>query len=116
KTALGEPYVDLQPAGPDAKPGDPNGEVVPVQRTKVPRSLDQLLHQADALLADVKPADLHTLIEGGSGLAGHDADLRALTASGARIGDVLSKRKAEIGQLLDSSAQVVETLDNHRDA
>src|SRR5438045_595700 len=87
-----------------------------VERTRVPRSLDQLLHQADALLADVKPEDLHVLVEGGGGLAGHEADLRALTASGAQIGSVLSRRKAEIGQLLHASAQLVTALDQHRDA
>ena len=116
KTALGEPYVDLMPAGPNAKPGDPDGALVPVERTKVPRTLDQLLQSADAVLADVQPEDLHTLVEGGGGLAGHEEDMRAITASGARIGEVLSNRRNELGQLLASSAQVVQALDTNRDA
>jgi ABC-type transporter Mla subunit MlaD len=104
------------PASPDAKPGNPDGALVPLERTKVPRSLDQLLEQADKVLADVKPEDLQTLVEGGGGLAGHDDDLRALTASGARIGEVLSNRRAELGQLLASSAQVVQALDTNKEA
>ena len=116
KTALGEPYVDLVPASPDAKPGDPDGVVIPLERTTVPRSLDQLLTQADQFLADVDPKDLQRLVEGGSGLAGRDDDLRAMVDSGARIGDVLSRRRAELGDLLASSGALVEALDTHRDA
>jgi phospholipid/cholesterol/gamma-HCH transport system substrate-binding protein len=116
KTALGEPYVDLLPASPHAEPGDPDGAVVPVARTRVPRSLDQLLQQADRILANVAPADLATLVEGGAGLAGREEDLRAITASGARIGEVLSRRRTELGELLSSSATLVAALDQHRAA
>jgi phospholipid/cholesterol/gamma-HCH transport system substrate-binding protein len=116
KTALGEPYVDLVPASPDAPPGDPDGAVVPRDRTEVPRSLDQLLEQADRILSDVQPRDLATLVAGGSALAGHEDDLRAITASGARIGDVLARRRAQLGDLLSSSATLVTALDQHRDA
>ena len=116
KTALGEPYVDLMPATPDARPGDPDGAVVPVDRTEVPRSLDQLLEHADRILADVAPEDLAALVDAGRGLAGHEEDLRAITASGARIGEVLSRRRAELGEALSSSATLVATLDRHRAA
>jgi phospholipid/cholesterol/gamma-HCH transport system substrate-binding protein len=116
KTALGEPYVDLMPASPDAPPGDPDGAVVPKDRTEVPRSLDQLLEQADRILSNVQPRDLTTLVEGGSALAGHEDDLKAITASGARIGDVLARRRAQLGDLLSSSATLVNAHDRHRDA
>jgi virulence factor Mce-like protein len=116
KTALGEPYVDLLPASEHATPGDPDGAVVPKERTEVPRSLDQLLEQADRILADVAPADLATLVEGGSGVAGHEEDLQAITAAGSRIGDVLSHRRAQLGELLSSSATLAATLDQHRAA
>lgn len=116
KTALGEPYVDLVPAGPGARPGDPDGAVVPIERTEVPRSLDQLLEHADRILADVSPEDLATLVDAGRGLVGHEEDLRAITASGARIGQVLSRRRVELGDALASSATLVAALDRHRDA
>jgi phospholipid/cholesterol/gamma-HCH transport system substrate-binding protein len=116
KTALGEPYVDLMPASPDARRGNPDGTVVPKDRTEVPRSLDQLLEQADRILSNVHPRDLTTLVEGSSALAGHEDDLKAITASGARIGDVLARRRAELGGLLSSSATLVTALDQHRDA
>jgi phospholipid/cholesterol/gamma-HCH transport system substrate-binding protein len=104
KTALGEPYVDLAPAKAGAKPGDPDGAVVPIERTRVPRTLDHLLQQADQLLAGVKAEDLTTLVDAGGGLAGHGDDLRAMTESGARIGKVLSDRKDQLGALLVASA------------
>lgn len=114
KTALGEPYVDLMPAQPGAKAGNVDGAFVPRSRAQVPRSLDQLLEQADQVLSDVKPADLKTMVEGGAGLAGHDDDLQAITAAGARVGEVLARRRAELGDLLSSSATLVSALDAHR--
>lgn len=116
KTALGEPYVDLVPASPDVRPGDPDGAVVPIERTQVPRSLDQLLQHADRILADVDPDDLAALVRAGRGLVGHEEDLRAITAAGARIGEVLARRRTELGDALSSSATLVAALDRHRDA
>lgn len=116
KTALGEPYVDLAPARNGEPAGDPDGVVIPTSRTQVPRTLDQLLEQADQVLADVDPKDLTILVDAGSGLAGHEADLKAITEAGARIGDVLSRRRAELGDLLTSSAGLVQTMDANRDA
>jgi phospholipid/cholesterol/gamma-HCH transport system substrate-binding protein len=115
KTALGEPYVDLEPARPDEAPANPDGAVVPQDRTQVPRTLDELFNQANALLANVQPSDVHALVEGGAGLAGHQQDLQAITDAGARLGGILSQRRTQLGQLLASSADLVQALDSHRD-
>lgn len=115
KTALGEPYVDLMPAAPDSAPGNPDGEVVPQSRTQVPRTLDDLFNQANALLANVQPGDVRVLVEGGAGLAGHEQDLAAITDAGARLGAILSQRREQLGQLVSSSADLVQALDTHRD-
>ena len=116
KTALGEPYVDLAPAEPGAPAGDVDGAVVPIERTRVPRTLDRLLQEADQLLADVDTNDLSTLVEAGGGLSGHGEDLRAMTESGARLGRVLSERTEELGRLIVASADVVEALDANQAA
>jgi phospholipid/cholesterol/gamma-HCH transport system substrate-binding protein len=107
KSALGEPYVDLAPAGHDAGAGD---------RVSVPAPLGELLADADALLAEVDPADLAAVVEGMSGVVGHEGDLRQLVASGAEVADALAARRTEMGSLLASSAALTDALDANRDA
>jgi phospholipid/cholesterol/gamma-HCH transport system substrate-binding protein len=115
KSALGEPYVDLAPARPGAPAGDPDGTVVPLERTTVPRPLSVLLERADALLQDVEPADLRAIIDGASGVVGHEQALRDLVTSGADVAEVVARRRNELGQLLGSAATLTAALDTHRD-
>jgi len=116
KSALGEIYVDLAPARPGAPVGDPHGAVVPVERATVPRPISTLLHEADAILTDVRGEDLAAVVDGLSGVVGHEADLRALFAGAADLGEVLGRRSAELGELLAASATLAEALDRHRHA
>ena len=115
KSALGEPYVDLSPAHPGAPTGDPDGTVVPLERTTVPRPLSVLLERADALLQDVEPADLRAVVDGSSGVVGHEQALRDLVTSGADLSEVVAQRRAELGQLIGGSATLNAALDTHRD-
>jgi phospholipid/cholesterol/gamma-HCH transport system substrate-binding protein len=115
KSALGEPYVDLSPARAGLPTGDPDGSVVPLERTTVPRPLASLLERADALLKDMRPDDVRAVIDGASGVVGHENDLRDLIASGADVAEVTARRRAELGQLIGDGAALAAALDTHRD-
>ena len=115
KSSLGEPYVDLSPADPHSRrTADPDGAVVPASRTSTPRPLYELLGRTDDLLGKIDPADLGAMADGMSGLIGHEDDLKVLLASWADVGEVLARRKAELGAVLSDSARLTAALDAAR--
>ena len=115
KSSLGEPYVDLGPADPNATAtADPDGAVVPADRTSTPRPLYELLTQADRVLGEIDPADLGAVADGLSGMVGHEDDLRTLLNSWATVGEVMARRRAELGNLLSDSARLTAALDAAR--
>lgn len=124
KSALGEPYVDLAPAGDvgdgelaadrSVPPEEVDGTRIPLERTSVPAELGQLLSDADSLLADLNPASLGDLIDGSAAIVGNEAELRSILRSGAVISETIRNRDAEIDALLANTAQVTETLDAGR--
>lgn len=115
KSSLGEPYVDLSPADPNSnRTADPDGAVVPASRTSTPRPLYELLDTTDQLLGKIDPADLGAMADGMSGLVGHEDDLKVLLSSWADVGEVLARRKAELGALMTDSARLTAALDAAR--
>ncbi|MEY2478637.1 MAG: phospholipid/cholesterol/gamma-HCH transport system substrate-binding protein [Actinomycetota bacterium] len=115
KSSLGEPYVDLGPADPHAaKTADPDGALVPADRTSTPRPLYELLGQADKVLGKIEPADLGKVADGLSGMVGHEQDLKVLLSSWADVGEVMARRRAELGGLLADSAKLTAALDAAR--
>ena len=89
-SAVGEQYVDLQPAH-DAPPYLRDGSVIDVARTAVPEPVGPMLDQLDALVGSIPKEKLGPLLDETSkafGGAGYD-----------------------IGSLLDSSSTVLERLD-----
>ena len=115
KSSLGEPYVDLAPADlADKRTADPDGVIVPVERTSQPRALYELLNQTETVLSKVEPRDLGAMADGLSGIVGHEEDLRTLLHSWADVGEVLGRRSTELGALMKDSARLTATLDAHR--
>ena len=115
KTSLGEPYVDLAPASKDARVGDPDGAVVPVERTSTPETLDVLFRAGERLLDGIDPEQIGELAEGMSGLVGHERDLADILSAGAELGQVVSERQAELGRLFASAATLVSALEAHQE-
>jgi len=120
KSSLGEPFVDLSPVDPPqqgmrlAASSDPNGMVIPVDRTSAPQPLYNLLGNLNNVLSSMNPADLSGLSQGLSGLVGHEDDIRNGLAAWAQVGDVLGQHHAELGDLLSASAQLSSALDANR--
>ena len=117
KSSLGEPFLDLGPADPGhVAPADPDGALIPVERTSAPEPLYELLDNMHGLLQQLKPEDLAALSNGLSGLVGHSDDIHGALQSWATVADVLANRKAELGDLLAASAKMAASLDANRDA
>jgi len=121
KSSLGEPFVDLSPVSPPAQgmrlaaSSNPNGMVIPVDRTSAPQPLYNLLGNLNNVLSSMNPADLSGLSQGLSGLVGHEDDIRNGLAAWAQIGDTLGQHHAELGDLLSASAQLTSALNANRD-
>lgn len=115
KSSLGEPYVDLAPADPaDKSTADPDGALVPVERTSQPRALYDMLDQTERVLSKVEPGDLGAMADGLSGIVGHEEDLRTLLNGWADVGEVLGRRSTELRALMKDSARLTATLDAQR--
>ena len=121
KSALGEPYVDLGPSDVDgavaslSSPAASNhdGTIIPIERTSVPAGLGALLSDADALLADIDPQSLGTLVDGSAAaIVGNEDDIGRILRSASTISDTLANRSAEIDSLLGNAADLTETLDS----
>jgi len=98
KSAIGEPYIAMEPG--DGKPERPlrAGDVIPLSRTDVTVDYKQLFDSFGRLLKAVDPKDANTLLhELAVGLAGRDNTLRDL------IGDAhqLTGTLAENAEVLD---------------
>jgi len=122
KSSLGEPFVDLSPVNPPQSGGvqlaasaDPNGMVIPVDRTSAPQPLYNLLGNLNNVLTNMNPADLAGISQGLSGLVGHEDDIRNGLAAWAQIGDTLAQHHAELGDLISASAKLTSALDANRD-
>jgi phospholipid/cholesterol/gamma-HCH transport system substrate-binding protein len=110
KSAVGEPYVDLQPSAhtdPDRGPRLAGGDRIPLARTSTPLAYSDLFKAVDQLVAAVDPGDLRTLVhELAVGVDGRGDSLRQLFVGVDQItGDL-----ADNAQLLDSTIADLTTL------
>lgn len=117
KSALGEPYVDLGPSDdaavvPLAARSDHDDTTIPIERTSVPAGLGELLTDADALLADVDPVSLGTVVDGAAtALAGREDTIGSILQNTAVIAETITAREAELESILGNTARLTETLD-----
>ncbi|MEO3788352.1 MCE family protein [Actinocorallia sp. B10E7] len=123
KSAIGEPYIEMEPAeGPAERPLR-GGDRIPLERTSVAVDYKQLFESVGGLMEAVDPADANTLLhELAVGLEGRDTTLRDLVgdahqltgtlAENAELLDQLSVRLTELtGTLADGGPQLAEGLD-----
>jgi phospholipid/cholesterol/gamma-HCH transport system substrate-binding protein len=110
KSAVGEPYVDLQPSAhtdPDRGPRLAGGDRIPLARTSTPLAYSDLFRAVDQLVAAVDPGDLRTLVhELAVGVDGRGDSLRQLFVGV----DQLTGDLADNAQLLDSTISDLTTL------
>lgn len=107
---LGEPSIELSP-GYRGGPKLASGAVIPMSRTSVPESIDQLLRDLQRYLGQVNAPSVGGLITNlAQDLQGQGQNLNALIAGAAGTLQALASKGNELGQLNGSLAQITATL------
>lgn len=107
---LGEPSIELSP-GYTGGQQMPAGKTIPLSRTSVPVSTDQLLKDVQSFLSQVNPQATGSLIANLSqDLSGQGASLNQLLGNAAGTIQLLAQQGNSLGQLTTSLAQVTATL------
>ncbi|MDX6200082.1 MAG: phospholipid/cholesterol/gamma-HCH transport system substrate-binding protein [Actinomycetota bacterium] len=108
-SALGEQYVDLQPAttgGPYLR----EGSVIPADHTSLPVSTETLLVNLDTLIKSVPNQDLHTLVdELGTGFAETGPALRRLLDATTSLSAEANLDAPDTVGLLEQGRTVLDT-------
>ncbi|HUO49063.1 MAG TPA: MCE family protein [Acidimicrobiales bacterium] len=107
---LGEPTVELSP-GYSGGPKLASGAAIPLTRTSVPESTDQLLKDLQTFLGEVHPQTVGSLVANlATDLQGQGAALNNLIAQGAGTLQTLAQKGNDLGQLNGSLASITRTL------
>jgi phospholipid/cholesterol/gamma-HCH transport system substrate-binding protein len=118
KSAIGEPYIDLNPP-PDFDPNSDAriepGDNVPIERTTVPLEFSELLRSASALISSIDPEAAGGLIhELSVGLAGRGPALRDMTASFDTLTAAFADRTDQLDRLAENNTRITRVLADHR--
>lgn len=109
---LGEPDIELSPgytSGPRLAPG----ATIPMNRTSVPVSTDQLLRSLEHTLQAINPHAVGDLVNNlAQDLQGQGQSLNSLIASAAGTLQLLANKGDDLGQLNGTLAQLTGSLDS----
>ncbi len=110
-SALGEHYVDLQPAtssGPDLV----NGTVIPASRVVLPVPIGTALIDLGSMLKSINPEDLQTVESFlSTAFIGTGPDLRTIIVTGQQLFDALVAAQPETVNLVVDGRTDLKTLD-----
>jgi phospholipid/cholesterol/gamma-HCH transport system substrate-binding protein len=108
-SALGEQYVDLQPAT-SSGPYLRQGSVIPADHTSLPVSTETLLVNLDTLVRSVPQADLHTLVDQlGTGFSETGPALRSLLDATSTLSAKANAEASTTVGLIESGRTVLDT-------
>ncbi|NKY53180.1 MCE family protein [Nocardia vermiculata] len=108
-SAIGEQYVDLVPVDDPQGGSLHDGSVIPVQRTKLPQDVGEMLDQADRLLSSVADTQLRQVIDDAFvAFNGAGPDLQRLIDSASLL---VQEAKANTGETKDLLAKLGPLLD-----
>ena len=109
RSAVGEQYIDLEPAG-DAGPYLENGSVIPPDRTATPIAPQTLLTNLDQLALSVPSGSLRTVIDqAGDAFTGTGPALGALLDATGDFTRSAGQHLPQTGSLLTNTATVLAT-------
>lgn len=107
---LGEPSIELSP-GYSGGPRLASGATIPMSRTSVPESIDQLLRDLQSALGQIDAPSLGGLVSNlAQDLQGQGQGLNQLIANAAGTLQILADKGNQLGQLNGSLAQITATL------
>jgi phospholipid/cholesterol/gamma-HCH transport system substrate-binding protein len=109
---LGEPDIELSPgytSGPQLAPGS----TIPMERTSVPVSTDQLLRSLERTLQAINPHAVGDLVNNlAQDLQGQGQNLNSLIGSAAGTLQLLANKGDDLGRLNGTLAQLTGSLDS----
>jgi phospholipid/cholesterol/gamma-HCH transport system substrate-binding protein len=109
RSAVGEQYVDLQPAG-SGGPYLEDGSILPASRNRLPIATETLLLNLDRVVRSVDDANLSTVIDQlGVAFAGRGPDLQRLLDSGSALLSAVRAALPETLRLIEDSRTVLST-------
>ncbi|MFI6293396.1 MlaD family protein [Nonomuraea sp. NPDC050790] len=109
RSAVGEQYLDLQPAG-TAGPYLKEGDTIARERTALPITTAQVLGDAERLLRSVDPRDAATVVtEMERAFGGNAAHLRRLLAAGEELTAAAEAVLPETVTLIEQGGKVLRT-------
>jgi len=107
---LGEPSIELSPGytgGPNLAPG----ATIPLARTSVPISTDQLLRDLQSFLAKIDPTATGSLVTNlAQDVAGEGSGIHQLLGNAAGTLQLLAQKGDDLGQLTGSLSQISASL------
>ena len=113
RSAVGEQYVILRPAG-EGKPYLQDGDVIPQERTDIPIAVEQMLLHLDEFVGSIDQENLRIVIEElGRAFAGSGDDLRRLIDNGDLL---LARAQQSLPQTLKLITDGQTVLDTQRDS
>jgi phospholipid/cholesterol/gamma-HCH transport system substrate-binding protein len=106
KSAVGEQFVELEPASDDA-PYLADGDVIPLEDTSIPVSTQELLSTLQKVLEGVPPEALEGAVNNlGAGLTGRGQDIARIIESTAELADLFAERSPETLGILKNGTTV----------
>lgn len=115
-TLLGERYVQLAPVY-DGGEKLEGGDTIPVERTRIPAEVDDLLRGLDDYLGAIDPGDAGQLVTNLAEIVDEQgAELNELIDNAAHTIDLLSDEGEELGHIVDALATLTGTLASRTDA
>jgi phospholipid/cholesterol/gamma-HCH transport system substrate-binding protein len=109
RSAVGEQFVDLRPAG-DRGPFLQNGSVIAANKTKTPVSTEQVIGNLDSLAASVPIDSLRTVVdESYNAFSGTGPDLQRLLDTARSFTATAQQYLPQTVQLLQAGGKVLDT-------
>ena len=109
RSAVGEQFVDLQPAR-DGGPFLAAGSVIAADHTKTPVSTERVIGSLDSLAASVPTDSLRTVVDQSyAAFSGTGPDLQRLLDTARSFTDTAQKYLPQTVQLLDAGGKVLDT-------
>lgn len=106
KSAVGEQFVDILPAG-DGEPYLENGDEIPMDQNTIPVSTQELLTTLEAVLRGVPPDALEGAVDAlGVGLTGHGPDIATIIESMADLAELFAEKAPEVQGILREGTKV----------
>jgi virulence factor Mce-like protein len=113
---LGERYIQFSPVY-TSGPRLAAGAHLDTDRTQVPVEIDELLRGLKDFFGAIKPENAHDLVSNLAAVVdGEGAQLNQLIGNAAGTLRILADKGDDLGQLVDSLAQLTTTLKTHTDA